>query len=122
MPGLIRNPQAVLLLAACRMPKSDRLLGACALSISSFRQEFVGLSADKLLRQDRPLGSEPIEKASGPGFFAAAYLRERIHCTTVLMSASFRWGLGGIGMSPHTPLPPAFTLWIRLASAPLSLR
>ena len=25
--GFIRNPQAVLLLAACRTPKSDRLLG-----------------------------------------------------------------------------------------------
>jgi len=27
--GFIRNPQAVLLLAACPTPKSDRLLGAC---------------------------------------------------------------------------------------------
>jgi sulfur-oxidizing protein SoxX len=29
--GFIRNPQAVLLLAACPTPKSDRLLGACDL-------------------------------------------------------------------------------------------
>jgi hypothetical protein len=27
IPGFIRNPQAVLLLAACPTPKSDRLLG-----------------------------------------------------------------------------------------------
>jgi len=35
IPGFIRNPQAVLLLAACRTPQSDSLLGGLPADDSS---------------------------------------------------------------------------------------
>src|SRR5574340_1613599 len=43
------------------------------------------------------------------------------HSTSVLMSASFTFGLlGGIGTGPHTPEPPIFTFLISLSFAVLS--
>src|SRR4030095_11748834 len=57
----------------------------------------------------------------GKNFSLFPYLIDSIHVTSVLMSASLTCPLGGIGISPHTPLPPSFTFFVRLASAPLSL-
>src|SRR5689334_643987 len=47
------------------------------------------------------------------------YCSDRIHSTSVLTSASGTL-LGGIGIAPHTPLPPAFTFPISFSSALLS--
>jgi hypothetical protein len=67
-------------------------------------------------------GSFHSVKAAAGAVCLNAYLMLRIHCTMVLMSWSFTWALGVIGMSPHAPLPPSFTFLERFASANLSLR
>jgi hypothetical protein len=66
-------------------------------------------------------GPVPLPSNLGPRP-AIPYFIVIIHTTSALMSGSFTCPLGGIGMSPHAPLPPSFTFLIRLASAPLSLR
>ena len=45
----------------------------------------------------------------------------RIHATSARASVSDRPALGGMGMGPHTPLPPFFTFCTSLSVAPLSL-
>src|SRR5262249_38467309 len=51
--------------------------------------------------------------------FWSRYFRERTHVTIVLTSASGTL-LGGIGIEPQTPLPPAFTFCSSFAAADLS--
>src|SRR5262249_3378807 len=50
---------------------------------------------------------------------APCYLSDSTHVTIVLMSASGTL-LGGIGIVPHTPLPPLFTFCSSFAGAELS--
>src|SRR5262245_42085463 len=50
------------------------------------------------------------------------YFCVRIHFTIVAMSASFTCALGGIIISPQTPLPPSLTFFTSVASAALSPR
>src|SRR6185503_8232534 len=57
-----------------------------------------------------------------PRMSISAYLRESTHATSFLMSASFTWVLGGMGIWPHTPTPPSFTFFSSLAGADLSPR
>src|SRR5215813_2827548 len=54
-----------------------------------------------------------------PSVTCSCYLSDSTHVTIVLMSASGTL-LGGIGIVPHTPLPPLFTFCSSFAGAELS--
>ena len=66
--GFIRNPRAVLLLAACRMPKSDRLL----VRLRPFVKPRLRKRGSAMRRETRTL-LEPLVVRSKPGIGGPLY-------------------------------------------------
>src|SRR5437660_12434333 len=117
--------------AECRRvsPAKARIMGICLTRVNFFAwgdgrkcntpvipaqagtQGIAGRLDPRLRGDDRSNGS----LRSWP----SGHLILRIHLTSVLMSASLTWELGGIGTWPQTPTPPALTFCSSFACAPL---